>query len=192
MDGRADVCGGEPLAAGVAWSGVARCVPTALGLLLQGRIHRPRRNVGRTVCFADGTSARVYRETTLTRAPAGDPCALVVGFVMRGVRGRRHAVFERESLLHTPLFVGFPGFVSKLWLSRDDSGRYRGVYEWDGPAWAGAYAGSVWHLLALVSEPGSIGFRVFAGWSRDDVLDDPDLIGAPPGDHSWWHPVAFS
>jgi hypothetical protein len=29
-------------------------------------------------------------------------------------------LFRAESLLNTPLFVGFPGFVSKLWLAHDE------------------------------------------------------------------------
>jgi hypothetical protein len=47
------------------------------------------------------------------------------------VRGLGHAAFRGESLLNTPLFAGFPGFVSKLWLANDGLGRYRGLYEWD-------------------------------------------------------------
>jgi hypothetical protein len=82
---------------------------------------------------ADGTSASVYRETVVDRGTTQDPCALVVEFRLRVVRGWGRALFRWESLLNTRLFVGFPGFVSKLWLAHDDYGRYRGVYEWDGP-----------------------------------------------------------
>jgi hypothetical protein len=32
------------------------------------------------------------------------------------------ALFRWESLLNTPLFVSFPGFVSKLWLADDEHG----------------------------------------------------------------------
>jgi hypothetical protein len=52
---------------------------------------------------------------------------LVVEFRLRAVRGLGHAAFRWESLLNTPLFAGFPGFVSKLWLANDDLGRYRGL-----------------------------------------------------------------
>jgi hypothetical protein len=30
-------------------------------------------------------------------------------------------VFRAESILNTPLFAGFPGFVSKLWLAHDEN-----------------------------------------------------------------------
>jgi hypothetical protein len=63
------------------------------------------------------------------------------------VRGLGHAAFRRESLLNTPLFAGFPGFVSKLWLADDDLGRYRGPYEWDDPLLAENYARALWRVL---------------------------------------------
>jgi hypothetical protein len=60
-----------------------------------------------------------------------------------------------QSILNTPLFAGFSGFVSKLWLMHDVNGRYRGLYEWDGPVQAEQYARSLWRVLKLVSERGS-------------------------------------
>ena len=51
--------------------------------------------------FADGSSARVYRETTVDRGATADPCVLVVEFRLRAVRGRGHAAFRAESLLNT-------------------------------------------------------------------------------------------
>ena len=142
------------------------------------RVHLPRQHVGMRLRFADGTSAPVYRETVVDRPAPADPCVLVVEFRLRGVRGRGHAVFRWESLLNTPLFVGFPGFVSKLWLAHDAHGVYRGVYEWDGPAAAEAYARALWRVLALVSVPGSIHYRVVPGLRRSDLLADPELLDA--------------
>ena len=109
-----------PLPIRSALGALARCAGTTAALLAQRRIHLPVRHVGRRLRFADGTSSRVYRETVVDRPPAGDPCVLVVEFRLRAVRGRGHAVFRWESLFNTPLFVGFPGFVSKLWLAHDD------------------------------------------------------------------------
>jgi hypothetical protein len=93
----------------------------------------------------------------------------VVAFRLRGVRGRGNALFRRESELNTPLFVGFDGFVSKLWLAHDDRGTYRGLYEWDGARPAEAYARALWRVLALVSVRGSI-----AGVLAIAVIVDPD------------------
>ena len=122
-----------PLPYPAALRAVAGCSASTARLLRQRRLRLPARRVGTQLRFADGTSARVYRETVADRGATLDPCVLVVEFRLRAVRGLGHAAFRRESLLNTPLFAGFPGFVSKLWLAHDERGRYRGVYEWDGP-----------------------------------------------------------
>jgi hypothetical protein len=128
----------------------------------------------------------VYRETVVDRVPA-DPCVLVVEFRLRAVRGRGHAAFRLESMLNTPLFAGFPGFVSKLWLACDERGRYRGVYEWDGPRLAENYARALWRVLALVSVPGSVHYVVLPGLRRDVLLESPHVLaGAAPDAAAWW------
>jgi hypothetical protein len=101
-------------------------------------------------------------------------------------------LFRLESILNTPLFVGFPGFVSKLWLAHDSNGIYRGIYEWDGADRAERYARSLWRVLELVSEDGSIDYRVFPGLRRDDVLAQPGELDryAPTEDEAWWRVVA--
>lgn len=99
-------------------------------MLAQRRTHLPKRNVGLRLHFADGTTGRVFRETVIERQPADDPCLLVVEFRLRLLRGRWHALFLWECILNTPLFLGFPGLVSKLWVDRDEEDRYRGFYEW--------------------------------------------------------------
>lgn len=170
-----------------AWRAVARCVGTSCVMLAKRRVHLPKGQVGRMLRFADGSTARVYRETAVDRQPPGEPCVLVVSFRLRLVRGRAHGFFEAESILNTPLFVGFPGFVSKLWCAHDTFGAYRGLYEWDGPARAEDYAAALWRVLELVSVPGSISYKVLPGLHRDEVLADPARMPttAEP-DHSWW------
>jgi hypothetical protein len=150
-------------------------------------MHLPSQRVGMRLRFADGTSARVYRETVVDRDETADPCVLVVEFRLRAVRGRGHAAFRRESLLHTPLFAGFPGFVSKLWLADDERGQYRGLYEWDGLRLAENYARALWRVLALVSVWGSIHYVVLPGLRRDVLLARPQVLDDAAADAaSWW------
>jgi hypothetical protein len=175
-----------PLAYGTALRALIDCAANTARLLRRRRIHLPAGHVGMWLRFADGTSARVYRETIVDRGATADPCVLVVEFRLRAVRGRGHAAFRAESLLNTPLFVGFPGFVSKLWLAADEHGRYRGVYEWDGPRRAEAYARALWRVLALVSVPGSIHYIVLPGLRRDEALERPQVLaGAVVGTAAW-------
>ncbi len=177
----------RPLDPWTAWFSVVSCFVRSLGLLAMGRVHLSRDRQGLQVQFTDGTSARVYRETRLGSGLARHPCALVVVFRLRAVRGRGHALFRAESLLNTPLFVGFPGFASKLWLTADERGRYRGVYEWDGREQAVHYARSLWRVLALVSVPGSIGYMVLPDLRREDLLSTSPTLGAASADDepSW-------
>ena len=181
-----------PLPYGVAARGVMRCAVSTVGMLARRRIHLPKQRVGMRLRFANGTSARVYRETVVDGTPQ-DPCALVVEFRLWpwAVRGRRtHAIFRWESLLNTPLFVGFPGFVSKLWLTHDQYGVYRGIYEWDDPERAEHYARCLWRVLALVCEPDSIHYMVVPKLRRDELLATPRLLDTrSDAARAWWRPI---
>lgn len=172
----------QPVDLEVAVGRLARCVVTTAGLLTRRRVRQPKRHVGRRLTFADGTTGVVYRETVLDREPVTEPAVLVVEFRLRGVRGRGHALFRAESVLNTPLFAGFPGFVSKLWLADDEHGKYRGLYQWDGATPAEDYVRALWWVLALVSHRDSIHYRVLPGLWRDEVLRDPRRLAtaAPP------------
>jgi len=182
-----------PLAYGAALRALIGCAANTARLLRRRRIHLPAGHVGMRLRFADGTSARVYRETIVDRGATADPCVLVVEFRLRAVRGRGHAAFRAESLLNTPLFVGFPGFASKLWLAADEPGRYRGLYEWNDARRAEAYVRALWRVLALVSVPGSIHYVVLPGLRRDEVLERPQILAdAAAGTADWWRPAAVS
>src|SRR5579883_2367863 len=167
-----------------------RCIGRSVGLLLGRHLHQPRERVGLRLRFADGTMARVYRETVAEREPR-QPCTLVVAFRLRLVRGVGHTLFRWESLLNTPLFVGYPGFVSKLWLAHDDHDIYRGIYEWDGPRRAEYYARSLWRVLALGCAPASIHYWVLPEQRRDPLLATPHLlnVASPSRGNEWWRVV---
>ncbi|MFC7272468.1 hypothetical protein ACFQS1_00625 [Paractinoplanes rhizophilus] len=170
----------RPLPFAEAARAVGRCVVVSAGLLRRRQVRLPANHLGMRLRFGDRGSATVYRETVVDAAAPRDPCVLVVEFRLRGVRGRGHDLFRRESLLNTPLFVGFPGFVSKLWLAHDENGAYRGLYEWDGADRAEAYARALWRVLALVSVRGSIHYRVLPGRRRDELVDRPGADGSRP------------
>ena len=181
----------QPLPRAVAARALARCALATVALLARRQTHLPRARVGQRLFFADQTTARVFRETVVERDRLDDPCLLVVEFRLRVLRGRWHLLFLWECILNTPLFVGFPGFVSKLWLDRDERERYRGLYEWSDAAGAEFYARSLWRVLELVCRPGSIHYRVIPGLRRDAVLDDPQLLAevSPEDGAAWWRVV---
>jgi hypothetical protein len=161
----------SPLPRRVAARAVLACMATTAQLLARRRVHLPSDHLNMRLHFNNGTSAWVFRETVVDRGPTLDPCVLVVEFRLRAVHGWGHALFRRESLLNTPLFVGFPGFVSKLWMAHDQHEVYRGVYEWDGAARAEYYARCLWRILELGCVPGSIHYNIFPGQYRDEFVD---------------------
>jgi hypothetical protein len=173
---------------------LARCVVATARLLAQGAIRQPTDHVARVLGFGDGTNGRVYRETVVPTHEPVDPAVLVVAFELRGVHGWGHALFRAESLLNTVLFVGFPGFVSKLWLAHDEHEVYRGFYQWDDARLADSYARALWWVLALVSVPGSIRYVVLPGHRRDDLLAEPTSMGEPTPEFedAWWRLVSVA
>jgi hypothetical protein len=157
-------------------------------LVVSGRLHQPRRHVGGRLMFGNGASADVFRETVAEQRRTGAPALLVVEFRLRALHGRAHRLFERESILSTPLFAGFPGFVSKLWLTADENEVYRGIYEWDGADRADSYARVMCRILAAVSRRGSVAYHVIPGQSRPRFLAETEnLVGTAPQDcQAWW------
>lgn len=167
---------------------LCRCVLMTALLLARRAISQPRDHVGQLLCFGNGSRGRIYRETVVDTAAADSPAILVVAFRLRWVRGWGHAVFRAESLLNTPLFVGFPGFVSKLWIAHDENGVYRGFYQWNGANLADAYVRALWWVLALVCVRDSIHYVALPGLRRDDVLGDSTFLERVAEDtpNAWW------
>jgi hypothetical protein len=180
----------RPLALPVALWRIARCAATTIALVARGRLHQPAGRVGTRLTFADGTSARVYRETVAHRAPLGEPVVLVVTFRMWLLNGRcGRAYFRLVSQLNTLLFAGFPGFATKLWLAADGQGRYRGLYEWDGATAAAEYVRARWWPLAVISRRDSIEYRILPHRRRRDLLTDG---GPAETDRAWWRLIAVT
>jgi hypothetical protein len=119
------------------------------------------------------------------------PAVLVVEFRLRAARHWAHKLFQKESVLNTPIFAGFPGFLSKLWLTDDENFVYRGIYEFDGAQRAESYAQVLCRLLAPVTMPGSVDYRVFPHERRARFLAECECLtsDAPAGATAWWRPA---
>jgi hypothetical protein len=182
----------RPLPLRCALRSLGQCVLRTGVLLSRRAIRQPKDHLGQVLRFGDGSGGRIYRETVIDDAAVDSPVVLVVAFRLRWIRGWGHALFRAESLLNTPLFVGFPGFVSKLWLAHDENGVYRGFYQWNGSQLADAYVRALWWVLAPVSVRSSIHYVVLPGLVRDDLLADPTVLErtAPGRQQAWWRLTA--
>jgi hypothetical protein len=102
----------------------------ATWLRLRGRVHFPRDTVGDVVA-GDREDFRVFRKMVVDpdhREPDLPDALFEVEF--------RFARFsptanQRLSRLPMPFIAAQPGFRSKTWMTGCDSGKLRGVYEWD-------------------------------------------------------------
>lgn len=160
---------------------VARCAFTTARLLATGRLTMPRERVGTEIVFADGSRSVVFRETVARTRTPEEPVVLLVSFRLRFIGSNRlaHAIFRRTCVINTPLFAGFPGFRTKFWLADPDTREYSGIYDWNGAAAAEDYAGVLSRVLALVSVPGSVRWRIVPGTSREDYLRTAPDLGKP-------------
>jgi hypothetical protein len=135
-----------------------------LGYKASGRLRSPKEQVGRVFINPDGGQFVVFRQTVL--APAGGsasaPAAMFrVQFKVPGIRRWRDRLVIS---LKSPIFVGAPGFRSKLWMVDERNDTYQGVYEWDTVADAEAYKTSAsMDFMTEVAVPGGISCEVIPG-----------------------------
>ncbi len=172
----------------------AACAREWVRMATRHCLARPADRLGMTLSFRDGTTSRVIRETVVVDAASAEPALLVIAFRLAFLDDvdLLHDGFRHECLIHTPLFAGFPGFRSKLWLGDDDTRIYRGVYQWEGATEAAVYAGRMVGLLAPFSTQGTARHHVVPGLTRAEYLRDPDLTSGGELD-AWWrlaHPAA--
>lgn len=159
-------------------------------LLREGCLASPRRLIGHRLRFADGTTSLVFRETAIRGGDTRNPAVLVVQFRLWLLDDSRvlHAFFRHECIAHTPLFAGFPGFRSKLWLTDVGTWVYRGVYEWDGSDQAEAYATTLSGLLRPFSYRDTVRHHLVPDIRRDDFIRHPDLamVDTDTATSPWW------
>jgi len=145
---------------------VIRSIAETVRLAMRGRLRSPKSRVGSEVTFPDGTRSVVFRETRTGNESLRLPAVLVVEFSLRLLGPRRrflHALFRTACVINTPLFAGFPGFGTKLWMADVGTGGYRGVYEWYGADLADSYAARLSRILSPLSVAGSFRYRVIPG-----------------------------
>jgi hypothetical protein len=93
-----------------------------------------------------------------------EPCAvLVVGFRLKfiGSNPILHWLFQRICVISTPIWSGFRGFRTKLWMVDLQDKNYIGIYEWAGDENAHAYAEWLTEILRRLSTTGSVWYEIY-------------------------------
>lgn len=165
------------------WAWV-RSAPTALRDLLAGRTNCDRKYLGQPLRMSDGRAYTPFRHTVKDPArwsSIQEPAVLQPRFHLRFMspdRRRWHALFRVVCIMTTPLFVGLPGFRSKLWMVDPVTGDFAGLYEWDDAATARAYAEGLAKLLRRLSVGNSVSYEVRSGFTVASYLADAEWRAA--------------
>src|SRR5271166_4660126 len=119
------------------------------------RLHRER--LGDSYRLFDGRLYRVFRET-VTPLDREQRTVIEVSFRLRliGSAAAPHWLFQRLCILTTPLWSGFEGFGTKLWMVEPRTCDYAGIYEWSTASTAQGYLDVLLPILRVVSVPGSV------------------------------------
>jgi hypothetical protein len=139
-------------------------ISRTLGYLAAGRLTSPKDKIGESFVNADGSEYVVFKQTVLKPLDSlkTPPEAMFrVQFRVAKIRRWRDRFVIA---LKAPIFVGAPGFRSKLWMVDAKNDTYQGVYEWDTLADAEDYAHSAsMDFMTEVAVAGGISYEVLPG-----------------------------
>ncbi len=136
-----------------------RSALNTLGFVITRRLHFPSQRVGQVVADAAGQSFTVFREVVVDPAP-GQPAQpgaiLTLHFKVTNMSPELNELY---SLLPLPLYIGDPGFRSKLFTIDGDN--CQSIYEWDTVQDAENYVNSVaLRTILLRSITGSVSYQI--------------------------------
>ena len=149
-------------------------------LLIRGRIHQPRQQLGHRLTFANGVSARVCHETIVDERRSDTPAVVVFKYRLWSQQSWVQKAYLRASgVLITPFLAGLPGFVSKLWLTYDEPAVYGGVYEWDGAQRAELAAQQYGGSSRALRCPVRLLTKSSRNQTRDEYLAESQAVVSP-------------
>lgn len=131
------------------------------GLWMQGRIHFPKDRIGQVV--EEQEDFVIFRHMIVdpTENQPEKPGAIFkVQFRFASMSPK---INKKTSLIPIPFIVAQPGFRSKIWMLGQETGDFRGVYEWDTVASAENYWTSLpMRLMKRRSVPKSLSYEITA------------------------------
>ena len=96
---------------------------------LCGRIHFPKKRLGQVIHGKENFI--IFRHAVLdsgANQPEKPGAILTVRFQFRRFSLKTN---RKLSLIPIPFIIAQPGFRSKIWMSREKTGEFLGIYEWD-------------------------------------------------------------
>lgn len=136
-----------------------RSIARMIWYAITGRLHFPTNSIGEVVFDKSGKSFTVFREVVVDPEmdqPKNPGATLVLHFRVSNMTPAANELF---SMLPLPLYLGDPGFRSKLFTIH---GEYcQSIYQWDTAADARAYVNSMAvKMVSGRSVPGSFSYEI--------------------------------
>lgn len=130
-----------------------------VGFAVTGRLHFPTQRIGEVVTDEAGNHFTVFRQVVVDPAkdqPEHPGAVLVLHFQ---VTNMSPGLNEFYSLIPLPLYIGNPGFRSKLFTINGED--CQSIYEWDTAQDAEQYVNSVaLKTILMRSVPGSVSEKI--------------------------------
>lgn len=132
---------------------------TIIDGLLRGRIHFPKKYVGRVLTMEDGQEYTVFRHLMISPKKQTDPKMTVfrVRFEFANLSPR---INRRLSMIPAPFLIARPGFRQKIW-TMNENGHFQGIYQWESNEFAEEYSGSfIFKVMTKRSAPDSLSYEI--------------------------------
>jgi hypothetical protein len=140
-------------------AGVLRSLLKTAAYVLTGRLHFKKDHLGQVVTSEDGQDYKVFREVVVDRRsdqPEKPGTVFVLRFQVTNLSPRQNQLF---SLLPIPLYIGFPGFRSKVYTIHGID--CQSIYEFDSVQDAKNYSQSAaLKFITRRSAPDSVSYRI--------------------------------
>ncbi|MBU1110149.1 hypothetical protein KKB83_00840 [Patescibacteria group bacterium] len=143
-----------------------------LSLVRNRTLHLKFDRIGTAYNIKDRGSYQILRESINYLELDEEPVVLIVAFRMKflGNSSFLHRLFLSLSILTTPVWSGFPGFHTKLWMVDPKTNNYLGAYQWYGEENAKVYQGFLLRLLNTLAVTNSISIDRHPKTDLEDFL----------------------
>lgn len=143
----------------------------ALFKLLTGRVHFSNEYMDKVFVADDGQKFRVFRDMVYrpgSSARSDVPAIFAVSFKFAKFGFEKN---HKLSRIPIPLILGHPGFMEKIWTVNEETGYWRGIYQWESEDAAEIYSRSfVLGKMAKRAIPESISMEILPQTNLADYM----------------------
>lgn len=138
-------------------------------LLVSNRINIHKESINKTISLND-SKYLIFRHISIKGKNKGNSTGvLVLKFKFH------HSSLEkdcRNSFFQIPIFVGLPGFQSKLWTFDKENGVFQGVYQWKSPEHIHGYLNSfAVKFVKKKAVENTVDYKIYENTNLEEFLE---------------------